>query len=226
VLADHDPIIVWTGDSPLVQLSGIPRSRFDARAKRLIDLLGATFALVVLSPIIAILAALVCLESHGSPIFRHRRVGYRGKRFDCLKLRTMRMDAEEVLMGDPDLYEDYRRNHFKIPDDRDPRVTPIGQFLRRTSLDELPQLWNVLVGDMSLVGPRPVVEDELSVYGPSKDLLLSVRPGLTGAWAVSGRHEVGYPDRCAIELDYVRRRNLLTDTRIALKTLLVLSRLA
>src|SRR5262249_5226627 len=133
--------------------------------------------------------------------------------------------AEEALKRDPELYEEYRRNHFKIPDDRDHRTTPFGRFLRRTSLDELPQLWNVLRGEMSLVGPRPVVEDELNHYEHAADLLLSVRPGMTGAWAVSGRHGVGYPERCSIELAYVRNWGLWTDFGIALRTVKVLARI-
>ncbi len=134
----------------------------------------------------------------------------------------MAIDAEEQLKSDPALYEEYRRNHFKIPEDRDPRTTKLGKFLRKSSLDELPQLWNVLLGDMSLVGPRPVVEDELHMYGNSVDLLLSARPGLTGAWAVSGRHGVGYPERCDIELSYVRNWRLTADLRIVLRTVKVL----
>jgi lipopolysaccharide/colanic/teichoic acid biosynthesis glycosyltransferase len=223
-LADHDPVVVWTGDSPLVQLSGIPRSPLDAKLKRMIDIVGSLIGLLLLSPLIALLAALVRLESQGWPIFRHDRIGLHGKRFHCLKLRTMRDGAEAYLRGDPQLYENYKRNHYKIPDGNDPRVTPLGRFLRRTSLDELPQLWNVLVGDMSLVGPRPVVEEELCVYASTRELLLSVRPGLTGAWAVSGRHDVGYPERCGIELEYVRRWNLRRDVEIVLKTVRVLTR--
>jgi exopolysaccharide production protein ExoY len=224
LLADHDPVIVWNGDSPLVQLSGIPRRRLDAILKRCIDVVGSTLGLIVASPAIAVLALLVRLESKGSPIFHHHRVGYRGRPFHCLKLRTMRADAEAFLRSDPSLLDEYRRNHYKIPNDRDPRVTPLGRFLRRTSLDELPQLWNVLTGEMSLVGPRPVVPDELPVYGLSAGLLLSVRPGLTGAWAVSGRHEVGYPDRCTMELNYVRQWSLGRDVGIILRTVHLLSR--
>jgi exopolysaccharide production protein ExoY len=224
ILGDHAPVIVWSGDTPLVQLSGIPRHPVADAAKRLLDIVVASFGLVVAAPIIAVLAALIRLESPGSPIFGHRRIGHKGRPFNCLKLRTMRPDAEVCLRADPELYEEYRRNHFKIPEDRDPRVTTLGRLLRRTSLDELPQLWNILVGDMSLVGPRPVVEEELDLYGHSKALFLSVRPGLTGAWAVNGRHEVGYPERCAVELDYVRRWNLLTDVQIALKTARVVVR--
>jgi lipopolysaccharide/colanic/teichoic acid biosynthesis glycosyltransferase len=130
----------------------------------------------------------------------------------------MRADAEEVLRTDPTMYEEYRRNHYKLPDDQDGRVTGIGRFIRRTSLDELPQLWNVLVGEMSLVGPRPVVEEELERYGTARDLLLSVRPGITGAWAVSGRHSVGYPERCEIELAYVRRWTLVSDVSALART--------
>ena len=224
ILADHDPVIVWSGDSPLVQLSRIPQPRSSAGAKRVVDVVGSSLGLLVAAPLIAALAVLVRLESAGSPIFRHERIGYKGKRFQCLKLRTMRADAEEYLRADPELYEEYRRNHFKIAEDRDPRVTPLGRFLRKTSLDELPQLWNVLRGEMSLVGPRPVVEEELGVYGPSSELLLSVRPGLTGSWAVNGRHDVGYPHRCAIELEYIRRWTLVADARIVARTVVVLLR--
>jgi lipopolysaccharide/colanic/teichoic acid biosynthesis glycosyltransferase len=130
----------------------------------------------------------------------------------------MRADAEEQLRADSTMYEEYRRNHFKIPDHQDPRVTPLGRLLRRTSLDEVPQLWNVLVGQMSLVGPRPVIEEELALYDGSRALLLSVRPGITGNWAVSGRHNVGYPERCELELRYVREWSLRRDARILLAT--------
>lgn len=224
VLPDHQPVIIRHGPVPLVQLSGIPRRGFEAAAKRTFDVVAACLGLVVAAPIMFVLGALIRLESPGGIIFRHERIGLGGRRFSCLKLRTMHIDAEAQLQQNNELYEEYRRNHFKIPDDRDPRVTRIGRFLRRTSLDELPQLWNVLVGDMSVVGPRPVVEDELRVYGPSQDLLTSVRPGLTGAWAVSGRHAVGYPERCVIELDYVRRWTLARDMGIVVATARMLTR--
>lgn len=222
VLTEHDPVVVWSGESPLVQLARSARGPAESRAKRAIDVMTASIGLFVTAPILAVLSVLISIESRGAPIFRHERVGRGGRRFGCLKLRTMRAGAEERLKADPELLEEYRRNHFKIPDDRDPRVTRLGRFLRRTSLDELPQLWNVLVGDMSLVGPRPVVEDELEMYGHARDLLLSVRPGLTGAWAVNGRHGVGYPDRCELELDYVRRWDLGKDSRILVRTIGVL----
>jgi exopolysaccharide production protein ExoY len=158
------------------------------------------------------------MESPGSPVFRHLRVGRGGRRFSCLKLRTMRADAEEVLRSDADLLEEYRRNHFKLPDGSDPRVTRMGQFLRRTSLDEIPQLWNVIRGEMSLVGPRPVVAEELQRFGEHARLVLSVPPGLTGSWAVNGRHHVGYPERARLEIEYVRNWSLGGDARILLRT--------
>jgi exopolysaccharide production protein ExoY len=224
ILADHDPVVMWTGDCPVIQLARTPGRDWEMLIKRGVDILGALIGLIVVAPLLAILAAMICIESRGAPLFEHERIGHRGRRFKCLKLRTMRDGAEDVLRNDPELYERYRQNHFKIPEDLDPRTTSLGRFLRETSLDELPQLWNVLRGDMSLVGPRPVVEDELAMYGNTVELLLSVPPGITGAWAVSGRHNVGYPERCAVELSYVRNWRLSEDLRIALRTVRVVSR--
>ena len=160
----------------------------------------------------------------------HRRSGValavtRGaQRFGCLKLRTMQVDAELQLETDDVMYADYVRNNYKIPEDQDPRITRLGRLLRRTSLDEVPQFWNVLLGDMSLVGPRPLVPSELEQYpGARQRLLLSMRPGLTGAWAVSGRHGVGYPERCEIELGYVRSWSLTGDVRVLVRTIRALS---
>jgi len=217
-LAGHDPVVVWSGESPLVQLARTVRAPWQHAAKRAFDLVAAALGLLVAAPILALLAAAIRIESPGPALFLHERVGHRGRRFRCLKLRTMRADAEEHLRADASMLTDYRLNHFKIPDERDPRITPVGRLLRRASLDELPQLWNVLVGEMSLVGPRPVIDEELALYNGSGDLLLSVRPGITGAWAVSGRHSVGYPERCALELRYVRGWTLLGDVRILAAT--------
>ena len=219
VLAGHDPVVVWTGDSPLVQLARIPRRAWEVKVKRAFDIIGASVGLVVTAPLFALLAIAIRLESAGAVLFRHERIGRDGRRFQCLKLRTMRSDAEAILHSDAAMYEEYRRNHYKIPDDQDRRVTRVGRFVRRTSLDELPQLWNVLVGEMSLVGPRPVVEEELVHYGRARDLLLSVRPGMTGAWAVSGRHSVGYPARCEIELSYVRGWSIASDVAALVGTI-------
>jgi lipopolysaccharide/colanic/teichoic acid biosynthesis glycosyltransferase len=193
--------------------------RWSLLAKRAFDVSASLIGLVLVAPLLGALSVLICLESSGPPLFRHQRVGLRGRRFGCLKLRTMRPDAERRLLADSALYDEYRRHHFKIPDDRDPRTTRIGRWLRRTSLDELPQLWNVLVGDMSLVGPRPVVDEELAIYEGSRTTLLSMRPGITGAWAVGGRNCVGYPERCDLELRYIRDWRPSLDARILTATL-------
>lgn len=219
VLAGHHPVVVWEGESPLVQLSRDVYSAWQMQLKRAVDVVGATLGLVVISPVLALAMFAIRLESPGAAFFRHERVGKNGRRFACLKLRTMRADAEEILQSDPALLDTYRRNDYKLPDHLDPRVTPLGRLLRRTSLDEVPQLWNVLVGDMSLVGPRPLIAEELEQYDGTSSVLLSVRPGMTGAWAVSGRHHVGYPRRAELELAYVRRWSLLADARILAKTL-------
>ena len=220
VLAGHDPVVVWSGDFPLVQLASPRRTRFSTQVKRWFDISIAAAGIGIVAPFVALLAGLITLESRGAPFFEHERIGFAGRRFRCFKLRTMRADAERVLDESPALYDLYRRNHFKIPDRADPRVTVLGKFLRRTSLDELPQLWNVLIGDMSLVGPRPVVAEELELYeAGEREVLLSVRPGITGAWAVNGRHGVGYPERCGMELGYVRNWTLLSDVRILLATI-------
>lgn len=222
VLDEHAPVVVWSGESPLVQLTRFPRHPINDAVKRAIDVVCAGVGLVITAPLLAVLATMIAFESRGAPIFAHERIGFRGKKFSCLKLRTMRPDAEAVLRSDPKLYAEYVENHFKIPEDRDPRVTRLGRFLRQTSLDELPQLWNILVGEMSLVGPRPVVEEELEKYGHDRDLVLSVKPGLTGQWAVSGRHGVGYPERCELELRYVRERSVFRDAAIIVQTAAVM----
>ncbi|MEX2181711.1 MAG: sugar transferase [Gemmatimonadaceae bacterium] len=219
LVAGQDPTIVWEGASPLVQLAGAPRSSWQLAAKRFADAIGSAIGLAVLSPILLIIGAIIKIESRGPALFAHWRVGQNGRGFFCLKFRTMRADAEEILSGDAELLRLYRENHFKLPDHLDPRVTPFGRLLRRTSLDELPQLWNVLVGEMSLVGPRPVVELELEEYRGSERLLLSVRPGMTGAWAVNGRHHVGYPERAELELRYVRGWSLRRDAAILAGTI-------
>lgn len=214
VVPGHEPKIVWEGESPLVQLAGNRQSFVQFVAKRAIDVMGASFGLLVAAPLMAAIAVCIRLESKGPVLFRHWRMGKNGEGFSCLKFRTMREDAEEILATDPELKRLYRENHYKLPDDLDPRVTRFGRLLRRTSLDELPQLINVLMAEMSLVGPRPVVEEELEHYRGSERLLLSVRPGMTGAWAVNGRHHVGYPARAELELRYVRSWSVAKDLTI------------
>jgi lipopolysaccharide/colanic/teichoic acid biosynthesis glycosyltransferase len=203
---------------PVVEIVPTQAPRLPALAKRMMDVVVAGTALVVTAPLLVLFAAAVRLDSTGSPFFGHERVGLAGRRFRCWKLRTMRSDAEQMLVDDPALRAAYEANDFKLPDAEDPRVTRVGYWLRRSSLDELPQLWNVLCGEMSLVGPRPLVADELTHYRGTVLELLSIRPGITGAWAVSGRHAVSYPLRAELELAYVRERSLLTDIRILLGT--------
>jgi lipopolysaccharide/colanic/teichoic acid biosynthesis glycosyltransferase len=219
VIAGQDPQIVWEGESPLVQLSAFRVSALDRHAKRLLDLVGAALGIVMLAPLFLLIALGIKLESKGPALFQHWRVGRRGRGFHCLKFRTMLADAEEILERDAELKRLYKENHYKLPDHLDPRVTRFGSFLRRTSLDELPQLFNVLTGEMSLVGPRPVVEEELEHYRGSERLLLSVRPGMTGAWAVNGRHHVGYPRRADLELRYVRGWTLGRDLKVLGRTI-------
>src|SRR3989442_203035 len=159
-IAGVHPTTVWRGGQALVELTRPTLKGSHLLLKRIVDLIGATVALVLLSPVLGLVALAVKLESRGSAIFGHRRVGLNGHSFDCYKFRSMHPDAEQRLRSDPALYAEYASNDFKLPGDRDPRLTRVGRFLRRTSLDELPQLINVLKGEMSLVGPRPIVSEE------------------------------------------------------------------
>jgi lipopolysaccharide/colanic/teichoic acid biosynthesis glycosyltransferase len=197
----------------------LPRvSPWQAVAKRTLDVVGSALGLAVAAPLLVVLALAIRADSGGRVLFVQRRVGRYGRAFSCYKLRTMCVDAEARLNGDRTLRAKYEANGYKLPVDCDPRVTRFGRFLRATSLDELPQLWNVLRGDMSLVGPRPVVPEELAHYGAARELLLSVRPGITGAWAVQGRSSVNYPERADIELTYVRSWTVAEDLRILVRT--------
>lgn len=187
--------------------------------KRSIDVVGAVVGLAVTSPLVAVFAVMMRVTSPGPLFFAHTRVGRDGRRFRCYKIRTMCADAESQLLDDPSLHATYRANGYKLPSHADARVTPLGRFMRMSSLDELPQFWNVLRGDMALVGPRPIVDGELEHYAPrDRRLLLSVRPGITGAWAVSGRSRIGYPLRAEMELEYVRRWSAWRDLTILVRT--------
>lgn len=186
--------------------------------KRVLDILGAALLGIVFLPLI--LAVAVLLRREGGPIiFRHRRIGRNGKAFDCLKFRSMVPDADrvlrELLERHPELKAEWLRDH-KLRDD--PRVTVVGRFLRRTSLDELPQLWNVIRGEMSLVGPRPVVREELLRYGRHLHRYLAARPGITGLWQVTGRNDTDYRRRVVLDVYYVRRQSVVLDLYILLKT--------
>lgn len=190
--------------------------------KRIIDIVGASIGLILTSPFFVIIGIFYLFGSSKGPIlFKQIRVGKHGKRFYIYKFRSMVVNAEEKLKADKELYKKYLRNNYKLEPHEDPRITNIGRFLRKTSLDEIPQLINVLKGEMSLVGPRPVVVEELREYGEKVDIFLSVKPGLTGYWAVSGRSSVNYPERVNLELFYVYNQSLLFDLQIIIKTVII-----
>lgn len=189
-------------------------------SKRSFDILVALAALVVLSPIFVLIMALVKYSDGGSVFYGHRRIGYNGSTFRCLKFRTMAENGDALLKRhleqNPEALEEWRATR-KLQDD--PRVTVVGTVLRKLSLDELPQLINILKGEMSIVGPRPVVEDELELYEASAVYYLRSRPGLTGLWQVSGRNDVSYAARVAFDTHYVRNWSLASDLVIVARTI-------
>ena len=188
--------------------------------KRFLDIVGSLLALILFSPLFLILAIIIKSRDGGSAFFAQTRIGQYGKPFKMYKFRSMRMDAEEVLRSDPELYAKYVANDYKLLAEEDPRITPIGRWMRRTSVDELPQFINILKGDMSIIGPRPVVEKELAEYGDRVDKLLSVKPGAMGLWQATGRSNIGYPERCDVELGYVDHVSFGNDVVIFFKTII------
>jgi Undecaprenyl-phosphate galactose phosphotransferase WbaP len=200
----RDPITLPTGGA--------------AVAKRLLDVIGAVVLGLVFAPLMLVILFLM-RKGDGSVIYRHWRVGRNGQMFSCLKFRTMVPNADQVLRdlleSDPELQAEWVRDH-KLRND--PRVTRLGRFLRRTSLDELPQLMNVLRGEMSLVGPRPVIREELLRYGRNVNTYLAAKPGITGLWQVTGRNDTDYRRRVVLDTYYVRNQNLLLDLYILAKT--------
>ena len=207
------------GGMPVLSMSSGQLTWLELAAKRSFDVLGAAFLLMVLSPIWLLTSLMVKMTSPGPIIFRQTRLGKNGRRFTLLKFRTMRVDAERMLTESPGLYEQYVSNNYKFPRGRDPRLTRIGGILRVLSVDEIPQLINVLKGEMSLVGPRPIVPEEIDKYEECAPLFLSVKPGLTGHWQVSGRSEVKeYGRRVELDLEYIRDQSMSTDFGILLRT--------
>ena len=184
--------------------------------KRVFDIVCSLIGLIVLSPVFIILSILVKTTSEGPVFFAHKRVGKGGKTIKIYKFRSMVTNAEELIKQfTPEQKAEYEKN-FKL--ENDPRVTKVGNFMRKTSLDELPQLINILKGDISIVGPRPVMDVETQIYGNYRNMLLSVKPGLTGFWAANGRSHTTYTRRRAMEIYYVKNRSVLLDLKIIFKT--------
>jgi exopolysaccharide production protein ExoY len=204
---------------PVLSVSKGELSQVQAAVKRTADFVVSALLLFILSPLMGAIALAVKFTSEGPALFRQKRLGLEGRPFTVLKFRTMRADAEQILRDSPSLRQKYLQNNFKLPKGEDPRLTPIGVFLRATSLDELPQLLNVLIGEMSLVGPRPIVPHEAVEYGDSAMLFMSAKPGMTGHWQVSGRSEIAeYRKRVELDLEYIRDQSLGKDLEILLRT--------
>ena len=198
----------------LIRRRRLPYTRWQRTLKRSVDLVGASILLLLSLPVIFILAMLIKNHDNGPAFFRRRVVGPEGE-FDAFKLRTMRVDADEVLHSDASLRRQFEVN-FKLKGD--PRITSVGAKLRRSGLDELPQVWNVLKGEMSLVGPRMITPIELKKYSDAAWIFSEMKPGLTGYWQVSGNQLAGYDRRIEMDLFYAEHWSLLFDLKILIKT--------
>jgi lipopolysaccharide/colanic/teichoic acid biosynthesis glycosyltransferase len=211
-----------TAVKSLAQKPIVHRSKSSDVAKRLFDIFFSLSVLVFCAPIYLLLALSIASTSSGSIFYVQERVGKNYQHFGCIKFRTMIPNADRVLTEmmaqSADLRQEFSEN-FKLK--QDPRITKIGKFLRTTNLDEFPQFINVLKGEMSVVGPRPLVPEEIERYGTQIDRVLTIRPGITGLWQVSGRNDIPYAQRIRIDVSYVKRRNLWLDFRIILRTVLL-----
>lgn len=186
--------------------------------KRIFDIIVSGISLILLLPIFLVIGIMIRIDSKGPVFYKHKRIGKNGEYIYLYKFRSMYIDSQkrlEKMLENPEIRKEWEEN-FKLKND--PRITKIGNILRKTSLDELPQLLNIFNGDMSIVGPRPVIDKEIDKYGEKKDKFLSVTPGLTGWWAVNGRSCTSYEERMKLELYYVDHRSLLLDLKIILKT--------
>ncbi|MEW5717980.1 MAG: sugar transferase, partial [Chloroflexota bacterium] len=203
------------GYVPLVSINKVRLSDFETWVKTLLDY-GVTLAgLIAIAPILLFIAIAVKLDSPGPILYRRRVLGRGGSEFDAFKFRTMQVNGHAILAQSPELQTALRANQ-KLKDD--PRVTRLGRFLRKYSLDELPQLFNVLLGQMSLVGPRMITPDEAEKYGKWKMNLLTVKPGITGMWQISGRSDVSYEERIRLDMHYIRNYTFWLDFMILLRT--------
>lgn len=190
--------------------------------KRILDIVGAAFGLIICLPVSIIIMILINLDTPGSPIYQQERIGKDGKRFMMYKFRTMCADNSElenqVLSNNPGLMAHYERFQKLV---ENPRLTQVGRILRRTSMDEIPQFLNILKGDMSLVGPRPFLAEQMGIYGDAYSYYVQMRPGLTGLWQVSGRNRLSFQDRVKLDVFYACNQSLGFDLRILFKTVVV-----
>lgn len=191
---------------------------YDKHMKRILDIIISLIGLILLLPVFLIIGIVIKLESKGPIFFIHKRIGKNGKKIGIYKFRTMVPNAEELIKKfTPEQIKEFKEN-FKL--ENDPRITKVGKFLRKTSLDELPQILNILKGDLSIIGPRPVIEEELEKYGKNKEKFLSVTPGLTGYWAANGRSCTSYEQRMLMELYYIDNLSWKMDLKIFFKTII------
>jgi exopolysaccharide production protein ExoY len=212
--ATAPPTFAAPPTSPPAAVSAPARSR----AKRALDLAVAFGTAPLILPLGLFCALLIRVTSRGPALFRQQRVGLHGQTFCMYKFRTMRYDAEEQLHTDPDLWDEYVHNDYKLPVSSDPRVTWLGRWLRRTSVDELPQLINVVLGSMSIVGPRPVTRAQFDAFADVVDAYQAVRPGMTGYWQVNGRSDVHYPERAEYDRHYVAEWSIWLDASLIVRT--------
>ena len=185
--------------------------------KRIVDIILGCIGLVLLSPVFLILAICIKIDSKGPVIFAHKRIGKNGKKFNMYKFRSMYENAEEMIENFNEEQKREWQENFKL--ENDPRITKVGKFLRKTSLDELPQIINIIKGDLSIIGPRPIVDEELEKYGENKEKFLSITPGLTGYWQANGRSNTTYEERMQMELYYIDNQSLWLDIKIFFKTI-------
>lgn len=203
-------------EHPDLALSPRYTHRFYRVGKRVFDVSLSAAGMLFLFPVFAATSAVIAVNDGFPVLFKQKRIGEGGREFWIYKFRSMRKDAEQILRDNPELMEEYKRT-FKIAND--PRLLKCGKFIRSTSIDELPQLWNVLKGDMSLVGPRPIVPQEIEKYGEHGDLYKAMKPGCAGLWQCSGRSDLSYEERVELDREYYRTASLRRDVLVILKTL-------
>ncbi len=202
--------------TPLIEVNQVRLTKVEHFVKMMMDYTLTLSGLFFFAPILVLIAILVKLDSPGPVLYKRRVMGMGGQEFDAFKFRTMRVDGDQILAQYPDLQAKLAIEH-KLVDD--PRITRVGRFLRRFSLDEIPQLFNVLLGQMSLVGPRMISPPELAAYGQWEMNLLTVKPGLTGLWQISGRSDLAYDDRVKLDMHYIRNYSIWLDVFIIWRTI-------